>query len=471
MLRRILLAARKKSAGTPPVSASAGEADRKRGPPRWSLLHEYRIGPVTYYLYRDEKGLPRLSVREPPPPGEERLKELLTGHEPPLSLAEKYHLERARSGYGKLYPLVVDPHIEEIAVDGPNRPVAVVHKAFPSRWIDTDVALSEEEADSLSLQLARKAGRIVSIASPYAEGLTREGHRIAVTFTREISRFGSTAVLRKYPERPITVADLIAAGVISPLAAAYLWILLEAQGFLIIIGSMASGKTTLLQALAGLIPPHARVVTIEDTPEIRLEHPHWDSLIARPRSPSGEAPEIGLEELLKFSLRRRAEYIIVGEVRGREARLLAQAAASGHGSLTTFHADSPEGAVLRLRLDPISLPSLFLEVITAFVHVRRIPVSGGRVKRRLYSVAEVEQGELIYTLEYSPSIDATLPRTPGELARESRKLHWAWEKLGMPHPSVEEELRARAEFLERSAGMDPASFHEALTRYYAGRGW
>ncbi len=445
-----------------PIEEQAGE---------YEVEARYMVGPVRYTLYRDQSGLPRLTFREPPYPGEERMKELLTGLDAPRSIEEKYHLEKARSGYGPLYPLIIDPHVEEIAVDGPNRPVAVVHKHYPARWVEADLALDEQEADSLSLSLARRAGRIVSLASPYAEGLTREGHRIAVTFTREISRFGSTAVIRKYPERPITMADLIEAGVLSPLTAAYLWLLLEAQGFLIIIGSMASGKTTLLQALAGLIPPWSRVVTIEDTPEIRLHHRHWDSLVVRPSSPGGEAPEIGLEELLKFSLRRRAEYIIVGEVRGREARLLAQAAASGHGSVTTFHADSPEGAILRLRLDPISLPPLFLRVITAFVHVRRIPVRGGRVKRRLYTVTEVDGDELVDVVEYSPSIDTNMPDRPEDLVRASRRLEWAWEKLGQPHDSLEAELEARARLLEKTRGLDPASFAAEITRYYAERGW
>ena len=455
-----------------PAGERAGLARAASGPPEGSVVKgRYEIGPVRYTVYLDPEGMPRLHFREPPHPGVARLKELLTGLDVPATLEERYHLEKARSGFGSLYPLIIDPHVEEIAVDGPGRPVAVIHKYYPGRWIDVDLVLDDYEADSLSLQLARKAGRMLSIASPVAEGLTREGHRVAVTFQREVSRFGSTAVIRKYPERPITMADLIAAGVITPLAAAYLWILLEARGFIIIIGSMGSGKTTLLQALAGLIPPYQRVVTIEDTPELRLYHRHWDSLVVRPRSPGGEAPEVGLEDLLRFSLRRRAEYIIVGEVRGREARLLAQAAASGHGSLTTFHADSPEGAILRLRLDPISLPPLFLRVITALVLVRRIPVVGGGAKRRLYTVTEVSGDELVDVLEWQPHLDATVPERPGELVRVSQKLHWAWEKLGTPHADLEGELEERSRLLAGLSGVGPREFHRSLTRYYAERGW
>ncbi len=435
----------------------------------WRILAKYTVGPVEYAIYRDERGLARLHFKEPEPPSEDRIKELLSGLEPPSTIAEKYYVDKHRSGYGRLYPLIIDPYIEEIAVDGPQRPIAVIHKYQPSRWIDVDLKLTKEEADALSLQLARKAGRLVSIAMPIAEGLTEEGHRIAVTFSREVSRFGSTLVVRKYPDKPITISDLIASKVLSPLAAAYLWMLVEAQGFLIIIGNMGSGKTTLLQALAGLIPPFYRIVTIEDTPELRLPHNHWDSLVSRPTPPGGEIADIGLEELLRFALRRRAEYVIVGEVRGREARLLAQAAASGHGSMTTFHADSPEGAILRLRLDPINLPPLFVHVITAFVQVRRIPVRGGGALRRLISITEVDGEELVETLSWNPALDTHEPKSAEELAENSTKLRAAWEKLGMPGSDPAEELADRAAFLEEASRFTPDEFYERLLEYYVSK--
>jgi len=432
----------------------------------WRILAKYSTGPVDYIIYRGDDGLARLAFQEPPEPSRERLNMLLSGLAQPETQAEKYHLDKLKSGYGKIYPLIIDKYVEEIAVDGPERNIAVIHKYMPSRWIEVDLSLTREEADSLSIQLARKAGRMISIASPIAEGLTLEGHRIAVTFSREVSRFGSTAVIRKYPDKPITMADLVSSRMISPLAAAYLWMLLEAQGFIVIIGNMGSGKTTLLQALAGLLPPYYRIVTIEDTPEIRLQHPHWDSLVARPQPPGGEIREIGLEELLKFAMRRRAEYLIVGEVRGREARLLAQAAASGHGCMTTFHADSPESAILRLRLDPISLPPLFLNVITAFAHVRRIPLRGGGAIRRLVGVSEIDGDEIVEVVEWSPTMDTHKPATAEEIAERSTKITPAWEKIGMPGTDAVEELADRARFLAETATLTPDEFHARLREFY-----
>jgi len=435
-------------------------------PEDWRISAHYKVGPIQYYLYTDDSGMARLRFIEPPPPPLERLKDMVAGIVKPSSEAERYHVEKSLSGYGPLYPLIIDGNIEEIALEGYHANVSVIHKLVPARWVDVDLKMDPATIDSIVLQLSRKSGRIVSLLVPYAEGLTGEGYRVAVTFMREISRFGSSFVVRKYPEKPVTIADMIASRTLSPLIAAYLWILIEAQTFIIIIGSMGAGKTTLLQALAGLIPPYHRVITIEDTPELRLQNPHWDSLITRVAMPGEALTEIGLEDLLKFALRRRAEYVIVGEVRGREARLLAQAAALGHGSMTTFHADSPEAAILRLQMEPISLPQLFLKLITSIVHVRRVPIYGGKVRRRVYTVTEIQDEELVTVFKLNPHDDSFNPNNPSDVTKISSKLEEAWLKLGVPHGELEKELERRAEFLEKLAGADPDNFYKAITRFY-----
>lgn len=448
------------------ISSSTVNINVDRAPEDWRILAHYRIGPVQYYLYTDDNGMTRLKFIEPPSPPSDKLKDMIAGVVKPSNEVEKYYVEKALSGYGPLYPLVVDDNIEEIALEGYHANVSVIHRLVPARWVDVDLKLDAATVDSIVLQLARKAGRIVSMVSPYAEGLTSEGYRVAVTFMREVSRFGSSFVIRKYPEKPVTIADMIASRILSPLMAAYLWLLVEAQMFLIIIGGMGAGKTTLLQALTAFIPPYYRVITIEDTPELKLANPHWDSLVTRASLPGESLTEIGLEELLKFALRRRAEYIIVGEVRGREARLLAQAAALGHGCMTTFHADSPEAAVLRLQMEPISLPQLFLRIVAAFIHIKRIPVYGGKVKRRVYTITEVQDDELVTLFTWNPHDDSFNPSTPSEVLKSSRKLEEAWVKLGVPHNELERELEKRAELLEKLAGVEPDQFYKAITRFY-----
>lgn len=431
------------------------------------VIASYKIGPVQYTLYNRE-GMTRLYIREPHYDPED-LKELIAGLREPRGPEERYLIEKHRSGYGPLYPLIIDPHIEEIAVERPNHYVAVIHKLVSDRWVEVDLRIDEATLDSLVIQLARLAGKTLSLATPYAEGLTRDGHRVAVTYSREVSRFGSSLVIRKYPQKSITLADLVAEKILSPLMAAYLWILVEAQRFIMIIGSMGSGKTTLLQALAGLIPPFKRVVTIEDTPEIRLPNRHWDSLVTRPSLPGSEVSEIDLETLLKFALRRRAEYIIVGEVRGREARLLAQAASIGHGCITTFHADSAEAAILRLSLDPINLPRMFIKSIAAFVHIKRYPDYSGGVRRRIASITEVVDEEVVEVFKFDTRLDLFKPEEPGELLRISGRIHEAWEALGYPHNDLERELLDRMEFIKANLGEDPDTFYRKLTSFYASK--
>ncbi len=451
-----------------PTHGKAVQGDG-RAPEEWRVLARYSVGPVEYYLYKDDAGTIRLRFVEPEPVDEALLKDMAAGLASPRTPAEKYHLDKALSGYGPLYPLVIDSNVEEIAVEGPGRDVSVVHRLVDGRWVSVDLRLSEEEADSLAIQLSRKAGRPVSLSQPLAEGLTPEGFRVAVSFSRQASRFGSSFVLRKYPGRPATLGDLIASRVITPLAAAYLWMLVESQQFILIIGSMGAGKTTLLQALASLIPPFYRVVTIEDTPELSLPIPRWDALVTRPAAPGEQIEDIGLEELLRFALRRRAEYVIVGEVRGREARLLAQAAASGHGSMTTMHADSPEGAVLRLQLEPISLPPLFLALIGSIVHIKRIMGPGGKARRRVVSIAEIQGDEIVYVFKWSSTGDRLEPDTPSEVVERSESIVKAFELIPSTESNIVDELEERASLLERLAGEPPEAFMKGITRFYLER--
>ncbi len=343
---------------------------RSDGGPDLKPVHRYNVGPVDvyivysasagrYYYLIDEPELPeelrdplerllseaalgRLRLKD----GAEHLAEQLAVRHPELAeVAEKqypvltYYLQRSLSGYGPLYPLLKDSMIEEIAVEAPGIPVAVYHRLYSDGWMDTNIVLTEEELDSLALSIARKAGKHLSVAMPFAEGLTEEGHRVALTFSREVSRRGSSIVIRKYPDKPLTIVDLLKSNTLSPLEAAYLWMLVEAKAFLLIVGGMASGKTSMLQALATLIPPDQRIVTLEDTPELNLPHTHWDPLVTRYTYFSETAANVDLLALAKFALRRRSDYIIIGEVRGEEARMLAQAAATGQGSMCLEYSD------------------------------------------------------------------------------------------------------------------------------------
>ena len=297
----------------------------------------------------------------------------------------KYYLEKIMYSYGKIYPLIKDHHVEEIAVDPPNYRVKVVTSYLNGIWLSTNIKMVQSEVEQIALFLARRSGRDLSLAHPYTEGLLPEGHRLTATLGREVTRYGPSVVIRKHRERPLGMPELVEQGVLSPELAAYIWALVEERKSILVVGPTASGKTTLLQAILDFTPPWSRIVSVEDTPELNLSHhPNWDSLVTRTRVGS-EGEDIDLYKLAKFSLRRRPDYLVIGEIRGEEARVLTYAASSGHAAYSTFHAEDASVAVRRLLQHPFNIPPGLLASIDVIITIRRSSLRG----RRVVEVVEV----------------------------------------------------------------------------------
>lgn len=240
----------------------------------------------------------------------------------------EYYILRDTIEYDVITPLMKDPAIEDISCDGVGKPVYVWHQRYES--IPTNIRFTrEEDLDSLVVKLAHKAGKHVSVAFPIIDAILPEGHRLAATYKREVSRHGSSFTIRKFKEKPLSIVDLIRGGTLSSELAAYFWKLMEYNMTGLIMGVTGAGKTTLLNAIATLLRPTIKIVTIEDTPELRLTHENWVQLYSRP-SYGFEAglAEITLYDLVRVSLRYRPDVLIVGEVRGEEAKVLFQAIAS-----------------------------------------------------------------------------------------------------------------------------------------------
>ncbi|MGC8937111.1 MAG: ATPase, T2SS/T4P/T4SS family, partial [Candidatus Methanomethylicaceae archaeon] len=156
----------------------------------------------------------------------------------------------------------------------------------------------------------------------------------AVTFADEVTLPGSTIAIRKFPENPLSMAHLLQLGTLTPLMAAYLWLVAEYKGFIMTIGAMGTGKTTCLNCILTMIDPTLKIATVEDVPELKIPHTSWQRFKARHTYSITEAKfDVDLMDLVKLSLRYRPDYIVVGEVRGEEVRALIQAAALGHGCL------------------------------------------------------------------------------------------------------------------------------------------
>jgi flagellar protein FlaI len=334
----------------------------------------------------------------------------------PLSLERIiYYVLRDFVGYGSVDALISDPDVEDISCDGVGVPIFVFHSKYES--VKTNVVFSDEESlNSFIVMLGQRCGKAVSVSAPILDGTTPEGHRVQATYGREVTTRGASFTIRRFKERPFTPVDLVAMGSASDEMVAYFWLAAEQGESLIICGGPASGKTSTLNAIALFIPPTSKIVSIEDTREVNLPHENWIPGATRSgsgdRGPDGKAAgEVDMFDLVRAALRQRPNYIIVGEVRGKETYTMFQAMATGHTTYSTMHADSVKSMVNRLENPPINTPRILLSALNNVVIQLQTHTEKG-VVRRLKQVLEIvgfepETNELITNTvyEWDPSND------------------------------------------------------------------
>lgn len=291
-----------------------------------------------------------------------------------------YQLHKDFLGNGMVDAIMHDQFIEDISCDGIERFLFVYHSKYES--METNLKYVESgDLDSFVTKLAQRAGKHISVAEPMLDATMSDGSRIQMTLGTEVTAHGSTFTIRKFKEVPITPTDLIEWGTFSPLAIAFLWLAVENGKSCIFAGGTASGKTTSLNAISLFIPPLAKIVTLEDTRELKLPHANWIPSVTRESFDIAGKGEIDMYELLKAALRQRPEYLIVGEVRGKEALTLFQAMSTGHVTYSTMHADSVASAVHRLENPPISVPRNMLSALNLICVQVQARVGGQRIRR------------------------------------------------------------------------------------------
>ncbi len=382
----------------------------------------------------------------------------------------QYYIIRDTVGFSKIDPLMKDPFIEDISCDGVGKPVYVWHRKYeslPTNIIFTD----EEELDSMVAKLAHKAGKHVSVAFPIVDAILPGGHRLAATFKREVSMAGSTFTIRKFRETPLSVIDLIRGGSISEELAAYFWLAMEFKMTGLIMGVTGAGKTTMLNALATLFRPTIKVVTVEDTPELKLTLENWVQLVSRPSYGIGpeKIGEVTLYDLIKVSLRYRPDVIIVGEVRGEEAYVLFQAIATGHGGLTTLHAEHIDAAVKRLTSPPMNIPQSYIPLMNFALVVKRVrlynPDGTYRIARRVTEVWEVrEYGDYPLIARWDAS-----ERRHFVYPEESQILKSVGDQTGKGYEWVLDEMSRRATVLRWMARKNITHYKDVaryINEYY-----
>ena len=375
-----------------------------------------------------------------------------------------YYLYRSFQGYGKLDPLMHDPHIEDISCDGPNLPVFVYHDEYTD--IETSVAYGPQELANFVIQLAQRSGRHVSVSDPVISTTLPDGSRIELALGEEVTPKGSAFTIRKYAEEPFTPIDLLNYGTVDDKMLAFMWLAIENNRSLIFAGGTAAGKTTSMNAMSMFLPPRSKVITIEDTRELALHHDNWLSSVTRERM--GDA-DITMYDLLRSALRHRPEYIIVGEVRGQEAITLFQAMNTGHTTFSTMHADSVQTVINRLENEPINVPRPMVTSLD-LLWVQVLTRSGSQRVRRAKTLAEIEgidqrTGELDYSNTYSwESQDDTFREQGSELLDEIRN------ERGWSQSELLQELENRRRFLrylQENNVTDYRRFTAMVNRYYA----
>ncbi len=369
----------------------------------------------------------------------------------------EYYVKRELKGYGRLDVLMNDFNIEDIKCTGHGKPVVVLHKNHSELgWIRTNVIFpTEEDAEESTQKMLQRCGTMATNAMPIVDARTPTNDRVAVRWSTDVSMTGTAFTVRKFPAEPMPITALVRLNTVSPLIVAYLWLMLEARGFLMVVGPTSAGKTTFMNTLASLINPNAAVCTIEDNPDLRLSHDVRDQLTSRHSYSIGmNSLEITLQDLVKHSLRLTPDFVIVGEVRGEEVAALINSAASGHGALTSLHSDSVQNVMIRMSAPPMLVPPGNMMLIWAFAVMNRVRREHGRVVRRVLSITELDPKpggfDLKEMFTYNMVDDTFSPSAPEELvSNRTERLSQIMRLFGWDEGQLKAELTERANHVEQ----------------------
>ncbi len=350
-------------------------------------------------------------------------------------------------GLGDIELLLADSHLEELVINSSNEPVWAYHKTYG--WLKTDLYMEdEEEIKNYASMIGRRVGKQISSLHPLLDAHLTTGDRTNATLS-PISTQGNTITIRKFAREPWTVTDFIGNGTLNPEVASLLWLCIQYEMNVIVSGGTGAGKTSLLNVLMPFVPPNNRIVSIEDTREIRLpEFLHWVPLTTREPNPEGKGG-VSMLDLLVNSLRMRPDRILVGEIRRkRQAEVLFEAMHTGHSVYSTLHADTATQTVRRLVNPPISVPKSLVQAVDLNVVAFR---DRRRNIRRVMEVAEVMANFIGDDIEMDTNLLYKWDSEEDSInkANDSKDI---FDKLGMhaglTENEIQEGLRMRKDILE-----------------------
>ncbi|PSQ30812.1 type II secretion system protein [Halobacteriales archaeon SW_6_65_46] len=362
-----------------------------------------------------------------------------------------YYLQRNLVRFGKIDPLMADARLEEISCNAPDSPVFVYHRDYED--LATNVEYETDELRSFIKTLAQRSGKDISTAKPMQGTALPDGSRIQLTLD-EVAPRGENFTIRKFRDVPFTPIDLVRLDTFTVDQLAYLWSCIDAGLSGIVAGGTASGKTTALNALSMFLPPKSKVVSIEDTRELQIPQENWvASLTREPMSGDGETG-IDMFDLLRGALRQRPEYILVGEVRGEEARDMFEAMSTGHTTYSTFHADRVEAVLNRLQGPRMGVETELISELGFLCFQAQVGTESERRNTEIAEVLDIEGGRLKTrtVFEWNETDDA--------IEQVNRSAQMA--SLRQERPAIDERTERRRELLaylvaEDISGYEPVA--------------
>jgi flagellar protein FlaI len=374
-------------------------------------------------------------------------------------------------GFGVLDPLLADDKLEDIMVTSVGKPTYVYHRKHGMCY--TNIVFKDEDSIKYLIdKMARLVGRRIDQQTPLLDARLQDGSRVNATIP-PVSLDGPTISIRKFRTDPLTIIDILNFGTISTDFAAFLWLSVDGLGVkpanILISGGTGSGKTTTLNAATNFVPEQERIISIEDTAELQLPHKHWIRLETRPPNVEGRG-EITMDDLVKNTLRMRPDRMIVGEVRGPEARTMFTAMNTGHdGCMGTVHANSAAETITRLTEPPMSVPAIMIPALDLIIMQHRIYHRQKGQIRRITEVAEVTgveagQPQLSRTFKWDARTDRLEPTgVPSKIKRA------IVEFSGLSGREIEIEIEKRAAVLEWMKERDIRNIFEVgkvIQEYY-----
>jgi flagellar protein FlaI len=372
----------------------------------------------------------------------------------------QYMLQRDIAGLGPLEPVMTDTMNEDIHVIGPHA-CYVDHGVFD--MVETTVDFGDaEEFSNWIRNMGERMNTPVSDSNPVIDATLPDGSRINIIYSDDVSIKGPSLTIRQGEEIPLSIFQITKWGTLSPELAAYLWLCMENERTVFVVGETASGKTTTLNSMFSFIPRDHKIYTAEDTAEVMPPHENWQQLLTREGTEEGAG--VDMFDLVAAALRSRPDYIVVGEVRGAEAQMAFQAAQTGHPVLLTFHASDIVSMIQRFTSNPINVPETFMDNCDVALFQNRVK-QGDEVLRRVTSVQEIEgysdrAGGVVSreVFEWDPRDDRVMfnGRNNSLVLEDKIATLLGYEDTRQ----IYDELDRRAEIIRRLIDADVVGYHE-----------